>query len=205
MFFPVKYNCLLSVRRPQSYQLLLNMQPLSQRLLLHVTLSVCIRFWSHMRIVWLSISSWIEPPSPNSLQCVQRYAEGFWANLHKMCLNSFRHSSNHNHSKTLKSLMSFQEKNNWPIRVDPSPKSRTSISPSNLSCLGKYALELAGSLSGQPASLRAGDISQCQDLSHRMRIDGAALVKSEKVLNKLEIQCQWISDFSHPVESFNRF
>lgn len=88
--------------------------------------------------------------------------------------------------------MSYQEKNDWPIRIDPSPESRTSISPSNLSCLGKYALELAGSPSGQPASLRAGDISQCQDLTHRMRMDGVAPVKSEKVLNKSEHQCQWI-------------
>lgn len=83
--------------------------------------------------------------------------------------------------------MSFQENNYGLILIEQPPKSGTSHSPSNLSWFEKYVFEVAGSPSGLPASMRAGDISQCQDLSHRKRTDDIAPVKSEKVETALGI------------------
>lgn len=71
--------------------------------------------------------------------------------------------------------MSFPEKNNWLILIEASPKTGTSQSPSNLSCFETHDFELAGSPSGLPASMRAGDISQCQDLNRQKRTAEIAL------------------------------
>lgn len=75
--------------------------------------------------------------------------------------------------------MSFPEKNNWLILIEASPKTGTSQSPSNLCCFETYDFEVAGSPSGLPASMRAGDISQCQDLNRQKRTAEIALVKSQ--------------------------